>query len=401
MIGSPSQLTASSSPMPGTYEHSGPVPETPILDLLRPLPKPLHPRPRRTLTYSLLAIAIIGLVSNNFGLLTFYASLVFVFALVIATHELGHLAAGWLVGLRFVSVAIGSLSLVREEGRARVRFKRSVFWGLAGMSLVRLPGARKKLIVYVLGGPLASLACGLGTIALAPILDPHLGNMSSAMYSLFAYLSLFIFFIGLFPAKIGNLYPNDALLLKMLVTSHPGARQLLASYAVRMQHRNGVDPININRRWTELAFSLGAAAHREYFANWRSYQSNADNNPVGAAESIEKCLAGSAILSEEERNHLVAETTWFAARYRKDPAKADTWFKRIRNTSELHPLMALRVKIAIDSTNGNYSEALQACGKALLFLSQFPQGTRARALEPAWQAWRRELERLQTASETA
>ena len=373
-----------------------PVPsETPILDLLEPMPKPRHQKPIHAFAYSLLIVAIFGFITNNYAMVLFYASFLFVLLLVIATHEFGHLTAGWIAGLSFVSVSISSLSLVREKSRLRVQSKRSTLWGQANMSLARLPNARKKLIALVVGGPIASLTCGLGALVLAPTVSPYLGELSSAMYGLFAYFSLLTFFIGLFPARLDDAHRNDALLLKTLLTSRPGTRQLLASYATAMQRRNGVDAINMNLRWANLANDLGTPSHRQYSTNLQSYQGLSDSHPSQAAKSLEKCLAASAILTVEQRDHLIAEAAYFSAKHRRDPGRANTWLKRVSDLKNLHTLTVLSIEVAILSTTGDYADALRACDKGITFLRQFSATTRARAMVSTWH---RELERLEAAA---
>jgi len=371
------------------------VSETPILDLLEPLPKARKQKPIHAFAYSLLAVTVFGIITDNYPLIVFYVSFLLVLLLVIATHEFGHLTAGWLAGLSFVGVSVGSFCLARDKSRLRVQFKRSPLWGQARMALVRLPNARKKLIALVIGGPLANLTCGIGALALAPTLSDHLGELESAMYGLFAYLSLLFFFTGLFP-KLGNGYANDALLLKMLLTSRRDVKQLLASYALALQRRNGVDEINMNLRWAKLTYGLGTASQRQYFANWSSYRAQIDTNPAEAAKFLEKCLVSSATLTPEQRDHLVLEAAYFTAEHRGDSHKADTWLKRVSDPKKLHTLALLRVRVAILSSSSNHTDALQACDAGLLYLRQLSATTWARATESTWQAWRSKLEQKQT-----
>ena len=398
MNGTSSQLTAPQVESALLETQPILVSETPILDLQEPPPKPRSQKPIHAFVYSLLIVATFGLITSNYPVVVFSASFLFTLLLVIAAHEFGHLVGGWSAGLRFVSVSVGSLCLVLEKSRLRAYFKRSRLWGQANMSLVRLPNARKKLVAFVIGGPLASLSCGLGALALAPTLSPHQGELASAMYGVFAYLSLLTFLTGLFPTTIGDANPNDALLLKMLLTSRQGVKQLLASYALAMQQRNGVDSINLNRRWAKLAYTVGTKAHQLYFADWRDYQAQLQSQLSEAPRSLEKCLAASATLLPKQRDHLFAEAAYFTAKYRKNTSKAETWLKRVADLNNLHTLTLLRVKIAILSTAGNYEEALQACDRGLVFLSDVSSGTWAKNTALEWQNWRRDLERLQTAA---
>ena len=85
----------------------------------------------------------------------------------IVLHEGGHLAAGLATGYGFVSFRIGSVMLLKKEGRLRLcRYKLA---GTGGQCLLAPPPWREEgfpAFLYNLGGPLANLLtaalCGLG-----------------------------------------------------------------------------------------------------------------------------------------------------------------------------------------------------------------------------------------------
>jgi uncharacterized repeat protein (TIGR04138 family) len=93
---------------------------------------------------------------------------------LMGVHELGHLVAGWAMGLPFVRLKVGLLAVEREGERLRVRlntawFKQALFverkpvWGRDGAA--RWAG-------FVLGGPLANLLLGAACLAGAAWLSP-------------------------------------------------------------------------------------------------------------------------------------------------------------------------------------------------------------------------------------
>lgn len=77
-------------------------------------------------------------------------------------HEAGHLLAGLLTGYRFVSFRIGSLMLLRQQGRFRLaRFRLA---GTGGQCLLAPPPMRDgdyPCVLYHLGGVLMNLLCAL------------------------------------------------------------------------------------------------------------------------------------------------------------------------------------------------------------------------------------------------
>ncbi len=84
------------------------------------------------------------------------------------THEAGHLVAGLLSGYRFLSFRIGSLLLIKSEGR--LRLKRQSISGTAGQCLMVPPAlvdGRMPVVLYNLGGVIFNLLLStlLGVLA--------------------------------------------------------------------------------------------------------------------------------------------------------------------------------------------------------------------------------------------
>jgi len=333
-------------------------------------------------------------LTGNFPLLFFVLIVIFVFIDAIAIHESGHLIAGWLAGLDFERASVGWFWILREKHGFRFRLKRHVLWGQAEMSLDRICHIRRKLVLFTLGGPLAtffSLFIGVGAAWAA---DSHITGSLSFTLDLFVYASFFLFLIGLFPARYGR-YPNDALLLKTLMRSADSAKPLLAMYTLDMQKRNGADPFRVNRRWVELCYSEGENPIGKYFEYWRDYMSTVETDNETAAGSLERCLAASSSLTSDQRDQLIAEVTYFAAWHRRDAAKAEIWFARISNLEGLHLVERLRAQAAIDAAGARFSKALQRCDQALRYFQENPSGSRGPEVETGWLDWRQRIQELQ------
>src|SRR5258708_15971900 len=232
-----------------------PASVTPILDCLAPMPTPLYERKSRRALYFSMTLAVFTLVTRSYGFAIFVVWIVFIWFIKVAIHEVGHVLAGWFAGMRFESVAIGSVWLAREEGKIKIRFKRHALGGQANMSIMRLRRVRRQLVILTLGGPIATL---LATLAVATLVIPfgsRWGNSVSGMFDASIYIfmtfSLYYLCLGLIPATYGA-FPNDGLILKYLLTSPAQSKRMISAHALHLQISQAVDPLNLNRRWFSL-----------------------------------------------------------------------------------------------------------------------------------------------------
>jgi hypothetical protein len=126
---------------------------TPILDLLKPLPKPDAERFTGRFALPFLTVVAFIVFTGNLSFLIVLFGFLLVNFLVIAVHELGHLIAGWIVGLPFLGVTIGPFVAKLHRGKLELKLRPRVSGGLAFMGLTRIRRVRRRLIVLVAGGP--------------------------------------------------------------------------------------------------------------------------------------------------------------------------------------------------------------------------------------------------------
>ena len=135
----------------------------------------------------------------------------------ILIHELGHLLFGLLTGYSFVSFRVGSLTIIKEDGR----YKRKKFHlpGTGGQCLMAPPDYSEKsfpYIIYNLGGVLLNLI--VSAVVLGLIVG--LGNLSTVTtvgLQLFLCAGLFTAVTNGIPLKIGGL-PNDGYNIYSIMT---------------------------------------------------------------------------------------------------------------------------------------------------------------------------------------
>jgi hypothetical protein len=363
--------------------------KTPILDLLQSFPRSIIDRPSNGLTYFLLTLTLSSLIFRNYPLLVFFVIAWLVWVLVVAVHEVGHLAAGWLVGLRFESVSVLWLCVERQPGTIRVRLRRHKLFGFADMSLDGMVGARRALLWFTAGGGIASLLLAVVAILTSPAVESHFPDPIPGMWGAVAYVSLLIALMSIIPFPPAAHF-SDGAMIWMLLTSVEGTKYLLAAYGVGMQRRNGVDPFNQNQRWAELASLKGLKPQAEYAKAWRAYATNSD--PSISDLLLEKCLSQAASIPGETREHLIAEAAYFCASGRNDSAKASVWLGRLNKSTILPNLARHRLDTAMNIACGNPQAALDSCKKGLQCVQEMPQGSRGRQQENEWINWKEEIE---------
>jgi len=132
--------------------------------------------------------------------------------LLSAVHEVGHAVAGWLTGLRFRSVTVGPLFLVRRVNRLRLLPNRRWirFAGCVEHDLE--PGRTKRgdLAISALGGPAANLILATSIFAC---------GATSGMWGDLATWSGFFGVINLVPMRINGQTSDGGLVLRCLGSS--------------------------------------------------------------------------------------------------------------------------------------------------------------------------------------
>jgi hypothetical protein len=154
-----------------------------------------------------------------------HASLIWftAFILAIVSHELGHIAAGQMVGMKLLSFRIGPLHAALEQGRWKLVLPRSWKCVLAGgVSMIPkspLSYSRRQAISAAAGGALANLF--VGAIALLGVLTAK-GSAYEHSWELLgqiATLNLAFFAVNLIPAQEAETYSDGARIFQILTSS--------------------------------------------------------------------------------------------------------------------------------------------------------------------------------------
>ncbi len=138
-----------------------------------------------------------SILSSLIMLFLMFFAVIVLSLLSIIVHEAGHLVFGLLSGYEFSSFRIGSITLVRSNGKFSL--KRFNIPGTGGQCLMKPPAYSENLpvIAYNLGGGLLNIIFGAAAAVLALIATPH-----STLFVLSAMFSALNISLG-----ISNIYP--------------------------------------------------------------------------------------------------------------------------------------------------------------------------------------------------
>jgi hypothetical protein len=271
------------------------------------------------------------------------------------------------------SIGIGPILIKRDSAKWAIKARQGFLDGVTSMSLDRIYRVRTRLIIFIAAGPAAGLALTvIGFVCFRIAIDRDRPALALILACLVGYSVLGII-ASLIPARYRR-YANDGLRLKVLLCSKEGTRQILATYALDMQYRSGIDQFCLNHRWAQVASTPGNAVvdprYAAYTADWNAYQ-NAPSKET-AAQLLESCLANSGFLTAENRDVLIAKAAIFTAWQRNDSEKAQIWFNRVVNTERLHPLIRLSAKAALNCAQGEFDAALKRLELGLGIVQHLP-----------------------------
>ena len=162
-------------------------------------------------------------LQTNWSFLHSQLMLIGALTLAIVFHELGHVAAGQMVGMKILSFRVGPLHAAFEEGKWKFVLPRSLnSMFAAGVSMIPqnpLRYSRRQAIAAAAGGALANLF--LGSIAVLGVLTAK-GSAYEAYWDflgLTATINLGFFLVNLIPVQEAEAYSDGARIYQILTGS--------------------------------------------------------------------------------------------------------------------------------------------------------------------------------------
>jgi hypothetical protein len=327
-------------------------------------------------------------------------SFFFAFALTLVVHEFGHLVAGWMVGFRFDSIAVGPFSVRKEYGRLKVQVRRTLpASGFAGMQVNRVRRLRRRLLVFIGGGPMANLLSA-ALVASFFAFEPWSTSPLSAAGKIFWKISVIIGVANFFPFKLGVLYPDGAR-IAMLLTSRDKSRRWISVSAVGAQSLAGVRPKRWKRTWLDAAGRVRDDSVDDFTGNWVAYAAANDRKdaPV-AAFHLDCCLGLVNLLGPSMQDLVVLEAAIFTAWFRQNAVLAEKWKAQVKKPKAVSALMRIRAEIALHCARREFAPALTRWQEAIRFIEKLPPTPLKKRMTEGFLEWRDEIQERQNLEAT-
>ena len=319
-----------------------------------------------------------------------FAGYVFAIFASLIVHEFGHLLAGWIVGFRFSSIAIGPLALFLQYGRLRLQIRKNLpAGGHAGMHIARIRRLRRRLAFFVVAGPAANLASYfLTAISIAYF---HPSGEWSTFLRLFGMIGLVFGAGNLIPFRIGAMFPDGARLW-MLVSSQTKTRRWLSLNAINAQSHGGARPSVYRRTWLKAAAGIADQSVDDFAGNWVAYiAANDRKDSRTASVHIERCLALAKMLGPSLQDVIAVEAAVFTAWFGENAGLSEKWFTQVKKFKALSPLTQIRAETALLCARREFDSALALLQDAFAFVEKLPLTAIKTMLAQGLTEWREEI----------
>jgi hypothetical protein len=293
-------------------------------------------------------------------------ALPFIVVLAVLVHELGHVFAGLLGGMRFLFMAVGPVMLSREGDALHWRRSRNLaFWGgFTVMVPVAEDGFRRRLGLMTAGGPLASLllaAVGAATAAWAAAERPVLAACGWAT----ALISGSLFLVSGIPLPVTQGMANDGSQLlslmrdgnEALLRATLGRLTALSVSGTRPRDLDPADIAELERRSGGTPLAIAGTLYAFAHAVDR-------RDPEAAARSAGQLAAQWEEASPIAKPMIAWELAWYHAAVAGDVATAREWLGRAEGMVLLKQ-QALRARAAVALVEGRVEEARALAREAL------------------------------------
>mgnify|MGYP001113349667 FL=1 len=174
-------------------------------------------------------------------------------------HEAGHLVCGLLSGYKFVSFRIFDFTILRSEGRLRV--KRFAVAGTGGQCLLSPPDKALQQIptaLYNMGGVLANV---LALLAAIPFFYCDSSAYVTEFLGIFVLTDVIMILVNGVPMCINGI-GNDAWNMRLLRRNMLSKRGLLIQLRSNALIQSGIRPKDMPDEWFEIS---GAIDYRNAF----------------------------------------------------------------------------------------------------------------------------------------
>ena len=294
------------------------------------------------------------------------SAVVTLFALIVAVvvHEVGHVIAGYAVGLRVARVQLGPLE-IRDYARPRVRLVPSLQAGVVLIPLDRsaaLSPLRWGLIVSTAAGPLFGLAFGAALIALAG--GPRLADPFAVAQAV-GQMSMILGALNLLPLRTGDQLADGRRMFSLLLRSRESGH-ILAATLMFGEALSGTRP----REWDPELLAVMRRSPDDVFARLCLYEAAIDRGEtLAAGQHLDAAVALRREKWTSADAILFTEAAYYAARHRAD-ARAARAFLALADGADVVDYLRARAEAAVLCAEGRGLEGRQRAVAGLASLDR-------------------------------
>jgi hypothetical protein len=316
------------------------------------------------------------------GIVGFGFSALAAFYLMLAVHELGHVAAGLCVGFRLRSLRIGSLLFSRPFRVSFYRGPGAVVNGVAEL----IPVATDKLawrgVSMVLGGPGANFLSAMVVLLLPfPI---------TVFSGFFIACSIANGVNDLFPFE-SRLGVSDGRRIWMLLRQSERGERWLALLHLGGQLADGVLPESLSADFLAKAIAVRDASADTVKAYAMAFSAAFHQDKDSeAGQRLETCLAYAGHATPALREALKSDAAVYQARRRKRADLADQWLAEIPVTAQ-YAWFRSRAEAAILEANGDVDGAMKKLAETETALLAIPKSAQRETLLRLLHRWQSDL----------
>jgi len=300
-------------------------------------------------------------------------------AVAVTFHELGHVLAGRLAGFRFLSMAVGPIEVRRQEDGLRWhRMRPARAGGFVTMVPTKTDQLETRMLLFILGGPVASLLFSAFTYWAYVATDPERGAGLLAGIPHMIALSMLVMGLALLPgtllpytASTGN--PTDMKVALMILGRPEGRERLVALMLLARELNSGIRAREWSRELLERAAAVRDNTEQELRSLLLLHYHLLDDHEV---EEARRVLARAiAVLptvkhpGEVLRECLRLEAAYDAAWRDNDLERAARELEASNPASEALSGTRARVDAAIAVRRGDYGLAQQRLNDAVAQLA--------------------------------
>lgn len=284
----------------------------------------------------------------------------------ILIHELGHLVGALVSGFKLNFLTVARFILIREQHGLKLRRMRKMSaGGLTSTVPMSHHNLKKKLMVFIAGGPIASFALFLLGLCLLPF--PNMVGQNPLLFAvvLFAGLNLYLAITNSLPLKVG-FYTTDGYIMSSLARNTVEGQRFLAMYEYLVDTAQGVRPRELSDELVARSLAHPEKSMHHGYGLIMAYYKALDSGDVDqAGKFLDEALAIKNYIPEFIRASLFMEAAYFEAHHRQSADNAQEWFNQVEEFVFLQPYTQRRVEAALALAHGHHQKSLEECQKGI------------------------------------